>query len=67
MDANADIKQRNKMKFLVFEELIHFLRRVCFLINSEDSLVEHVLKIRPHSIQRNVVLVVSFDYCLEVI
>ena len=56
--------------FVVYIDLInsfHFLRRVCLLVNSEDSLVEHVLKIRPHSIQRNVVLVVSFDDCLEVI
>lgn len=66
MDADADIKQRDKMKFLVFEELIHFLWGVCFLVNCEDSLVKHVLKIWPHGIQRDVVLVVSLHYCLQI-
>lgn len=53
------------MKIFVLDESIEVTRGVRLLIDSKNHLSIHVFKIRPEGIQRNIVLFVFHDYCLN--
>ena len=67
VDGDSHIQKRDKVQLFVFDERVEFFGRVCVIVDGEDHLPVHVLKIRPEGVQRNVVFVVFSHHLLYLI